>query len=216
MKLLRERIENADTVTKEGRYYIEGIFMQGELVNANGRMYPISVLAKAVREYNERFIAPGRSAGELNHPDSPQINYERACIRTTELYQDGNNIMGRALVLATPLGQLVESLLKDGITIGVSSRGVASIKKDKGIDVVEEDFQICAAADVVSDPSAPDAFVNHVVENKEWIYESGVWSPRQLEVIQKTIRNTKTKAETMRAYKVIAESLVKNLRFSKR
>lgn len=172
------------------RLYIEGIFMMGDIKNHNGRIYPCSVLDESVEVYRKTMIETNRAIGELNHPDSPALDYERACIKTVSLTKEGTNYIGKALVLSTPLGQLVSNLIDDEVQIAVSSRGLASIEEENGAEVIQPDFQICAAADVVHDPSAPDAFVQGVMENRHWVMESGIWKPQQIEAVQKKIKRT--------------------------
>jgi hypothetical protein len=193
--LIREKIENFSARPEEDgkKMYIEGIFLQGEIVNGNGRKYPIGVLDEAVSRYNEEFIKTNRAGGELNHPESPEINPERLCIRTVSLEKEGNNYIGKALVLSTPLGQLVRNLIEDEYQIAVSSRGLASVRMEGDVEVIENDFYICAAADVVSNPSAPDAFVQGVMEGRQWIYENGFFRPQALEEAKKKIKKAPAK-----------------------
>lgn len=194
MFLIREQIKDFSTVRESvdslEKLYIEGIFLQGEIENGNGRMYPIGVLDEAVARYNEEFIKTKRAGGELNHPDSPDINPERLCIRTVSLEKQGNNYWGKALVLSTPLGNLVKNLIADEYQIAVSSRGLASTENRNGVDIIQNDFYICAAADVVSNPSAPDAFVQGVMENRKWIYENGFFREQVLDDIKRNIKKT--------------------------
>lgn len=207
MKLLKEKIndfsyvlEGNDGNPDSKRMYIEGIFMMGEIVNENGRKYPIGVLEKASDVYTKTMISKGRSVGELNHPDTPNINYERAAIKTVELRREGNNIYGKALVLSSAFGPLIAGLISDGVQVGVSSRGLASVDKYDGVELVQEDFLICAAADVVSDPSAPDAFVNHVMEAKEWLVKDGL-------IVPKLFEETKTMIDKAKGRKSIDEAI---------
>lgn len=196
MKLIRERINDVAflkeeaTGEKPGRLYIEGIFMMGEIRNANGRIYPMKVLESAVESYTKDMIKSNRAVGELNHPETPQLNYERACIKTVSLRREGNNYVGKALVLSSPMGKLVESLINDEVQIAVSSRGLASVSEENGSDVIQDDFQICAAADVVSDPSAPDAFVQGVMENRNWVFENGIWTAKSVSDFKTSIRKS--------------------------
>lgn len=197
MFLIREKIESFSPKSESDesgkKLYIEGIFLQGEIVNGNGRKYPIDVLDRAVAKYTEEKIVPKRAGGELNHPESPEINPERLCIRTVSLEKEGNNYIGKALVLSTPMGQLIRNLIEDDYQIAVSSRGLASIRMEGDVEVIEDDFYICAAADVVSDPSAPDAFVQGVMENRQWIYENGFFKPQVLEKAKKEIKKAPAK-----------------------
>ena len=179
MKLITEEVSDVKFIT-EGRgskkkLYIEGVFLQGEIKNRNGRMYPVQTLAKEVDRYNETFVKQGRALGELGHPDGPTVNLDRVSHRITSLVQEGNNFKGKAQILSTPMGKIAQSLLGEGVKLGVSSRGVGSLKEDlHGCKVVGEDFQLATAADIVADPSAPDAFVNGIMEGKEWVWDGGI------------------------------------------
>ena len=180
MKLITEKIEDAKIVITEGKNgkrntFIEGVFLQGEMKNRNGRMYPIQTLAREVGRYNEAFVQKGRALGELGHPDGPTVNLDRVSHKITSLTQEGNNFRGKAQILNTPMGKIASSLLDEGVMLGVSSRGVGSLKEDRGgCKVVGEDFMLATAADIVADPSAPDAFVSGIMEGKEWIWEGGI------------------------------------------
>ena len=155
--------------------YIEGVFLQGDIKNRNGRMYPVTTLAKEVGRYNESFVQKGRALGELGHPEGPTVNLDRVSHKITSLRQEGNNFIGKAQLLETPMGKIAKSLISEGVTLGVSSRGVGSLKEDnKGCKVVGEDFMLATAADIVADPSAPDAFVSGIMEGKEWVWEGGI------------------------------------------
>ena len=155
--------------------YIEGVFLQGDLKNRNGRMYPVQTLAKEVNRYNEAFVAKGRALGELGHPDGPTVNLDRVSHKIVSLTQEGNNFKGKAQLLDTPMGKIAKSLIGEGVTLGVSSRGVGSLKENSdGCKVVGEDFMLATAADIVADPSAPDAFVSGIMEGKEWVWEGGI------------------------------------------
>ena len=179
MKLITEEVSNVKFITEgkgsSKKCYIEGTFLQGELKNRNGRVYPIDTLAKEVGRYNENFISKGRALGELGHPDGPTVNLDRVSHKITELVQEGHNFRGKAQILETPMGKIARSLLDEGVMLGVSSRGVGSLKEDhRGCKVVGEDFQLATAADIVADPSAPYAFVNGIMEGKEWVWEGGI------------------------------------------
>ncbi len=179
MKLITEEISSVKFITEgkgaKKKMYIEGVFLQGEIKNRNGRMYPVTTLAKEVDRYNESFVSKGRAVGELGHPDGPTVNLDRVSHKITSLRQEGNNFIGKAQLLETPMGKIAKSLIAEGVTLGVSSRGIGSLKEDKdGIKVVGEDFQLATAADIVADPSAPDAFVNGIMEGKEWVWEGGI------------------------------------------
>ena len=179
MKLITEEISNVKFITEgkgsKKKMYIEGVFLQGDLKNRNGRMYPVNTLAKEVNRYNEAFVAKGRALGELGHPDGPTVNLDRVSHKITSLKQEGNNFVGKAQILNTPMGKIASSLLDEGVTLGVSSRGVGSLREDRnGCKVVGEDFMLATAADIVADPSAPDAFVSGIMEGKEWVWEGGI------------------------------------------
>ena len=179
MKLITEEISDVKFITEgkgsKKKMYIEGVFLQGDLKNRNGRMYPVNTLAKEVNRYNEAFVAKGRALGELGHPDGPTVNLDRVSHKITSLRQEGNNFVGKAQILNTPMGKIASSLLDEGVTLGVSSRGVGSLREDSnGCKVVGEDFMLATAADIVADPSAPDAFVSGIMEGKEWVWEGGI------------------------------------------
>ena len=192
MKLIREEIETCKVVITEGKggkksHFIEGVFLQGAIKNRNGRMYPVQTLQREVDKYNESYIKKGRSLGELGHPDGPTINLDRVSHLITSLKQEGNNFVGKARILDTPMGNIAKSLLDEGVKLGVSSRGLGSIKEENGLKIVADDFMLATAADIVADPSAPDAFVNGIMEGKEWIWEGGNLREQLAEKTQKTI-----------------------------
>ena len=178
MKLITETIENVKLITEEKNgkklLYIEGVFLQSELKNRNGRMYPFSVLDREVKRYNEEYIKSKRALGELGHPDGPTINLDRVSHRITDLRAEGNNFIGKAQILDTPMGNIAKNLLDEGVQLGVSSRGMGSIQKSEDCNVVADDFMLTTAADIVADPSAPDAFVNGIMEGKEWVWCNGI------------------------------------------
>ena len=178
MKLITEQIENVNVITEgkgdSKKLYIEGVFLQSELKNRNGRMYPFSVLEKEVNRYNEEYVKTSRALGELGHPDGPTVNLDRVSHRITSLSAEGNNFIGKAQILDTPMGKIAKSLLEDGVKLGVSSRGMGSIDKREDCNVVMDDFMLATAADIVADPSAPDAFVNGIMEGKEWAWDNGI------------------------------------------
>ena len=178
MKLITETIENVEVITEgkgdSKKLYIEGVFLQSELKNRNGRMYPFSVLEKEVNRYNEEYVKTSRALGELGHPDGPTVNLDRVSHRITKLTAEGNNFIGRAQILDTPMGKIASSLLGEGVKLGVSSRGMGSIDKREDCNVVMDDFMLATAADIVADPSAPDAFVNGIMEGKEWAWDNGI------------------------------------------
>ena len=192
MKLITEEVSNVKFVTEgkgaNKKMYIEGVFLQGNIKNRNGRMYPIETLNREVGRYSESFINKGRALGELGHPDGPTVNLDRVSHKITQLHREGNNYMGKAQLLDTPMGKIAKSLIGEGVTLGVSSRGVGSLQtSNEGYKVVGEDFMLATAADIVADPSAPDAFVSGIMEGKEWIWEGGNLREQLAERTQKRI-----------------------------
>ena len=192
MKLITEEISSVKFITEgkgaKKKMYIEGVFLQGNLKNRNGRMYPVDTLAKEVGRYNESFIKKGRAVGELGHPDGPTVNLDRVSHKIVDLHQEGNNFVGKAQLLETPMGRIAKSLLGEGVMLGVSSRGIGTLKEDRdGLKVVGEDFQLATAADIVADPSAPDAFVNGIMEGKEWVWEGGILREQFVDQTKKRI-----------------------------
>ena len=178
MKLITEQIDDVKVITEgkgdDKKLYIEGVFLQAELKNRNGRVYPFSVLENEVGRYNEEYVKTKRALGELGHPDGPTVNLDRVSHRITELRAEGNNFMGKAQILDTPMGKIAKSLLGEGVQLGVSSRGMGSIDKREDTSYVMDDFMLATAADIVADPSAPDAFVNGIMEGKEWVWDNGI------------------------------------------
>jgi hypothetical protein len=178
MKLITEEIESVEIITEEKNgvktLYIQGPFLQAEVTNRNGRNYPISILEREVKRYSDGFISKGRALGELGHPDGPTVNLDRVSHMITNLHREGNNFIGKAKILDTPMGNIAKSLLGEGVTLGVSSRGIGSLVEKNGIRYVGEDFMLATAADIVADPSAPDAFVQGIMEGKEWVWEGGI------------------------------------------
>ena len=179
MKLITEEISSVKFITEgkgaKKKMYIEGVFLQGDIKNRNGRMYPCGTLAKEVGRYNESFVQKGRALGELGHPEGPTVNLDRVSHKIVSLKQEGKNFIGKAQLLETPMGKIAKSLIAEGVTLGVSSRGVGSLKEDHtGCKVVGEDFMLATAADIVADPSAPDAFVSGIMEGKEWVWDGGI------------------------------------------
>jgi len=192
MKLIREEIEHVEVIVEERNgkksLYIEGVFFQGDIRNRNGRMYPSQTLAREVSRYNEAFIQKGRALGELGHPDGPTVNLDRVSHKITSLCQEGSNFVGRAKILSTPMGNIAKSLLDEGVKLGVSSRGVGSVTtNNEGVNVVGEDFMLATAADIVADPSAPDAFVAGIMEGKDWVWDGGILRERIAEKTYKKI-----------------------------
>ena len=206
MKLITEEVSQVKFITEgkgaKKKMYIEGVFLQGDLKNRNGRMYPVQTLAKEVGRYNESFIQKGRALGELGHPEGPTVNLDRVSHKITSLRQEGNNFIGKAQLLETPMGKIAKSLIGEGVTLGVSSRGVGSLKEDnKGCKVVGEDFMLATAADIVADPSAPDAFVSGIMEGKEWVWEGGILREQLAKQTEKRI-NTLVDQKALEEHKL--------------
>ena len=192
MKLIREEIEKVEIIVenRNGKQslYIEGVFLQGNICNRNGRMYPMETLRREVTRYNENHVAQGRALGELGHPEGPTVNLDRVSHKIVSLKESGSNFIGKAKVLSTPMGKIAQSLLGEGVKLGVSSRGIGSLKQTKeGYNVVGEDFMLATAADIVADPSAPDAFVEGIMEGKEWVWDGGILREKYAEKTYKTI-----------------------------
>lgn len=191
MKLITETIEDVQLLVEESEgkktYFIEGIFLQGDLTNRNGRNYPVNILDREVTKYNENFVGTGRALGELGHPDGPTINLDRVSHKIISLTKEGNNFIGKAKLLETPMGKIAKSLLDDGVKLGVSSRGLGSMTEKEGVNYVGEDFMLATAADIVADPSAPDAFVSGIMEGREWVWESGLLRQVKLNKIKQSI-----------------------------
>ena len=208
MKLITEEISDVKFITEgkgsKKKMYIEGVFLQGDLKNRNGRMYPVQTLAKEVNRYNEAFVAKGRALGELGHPDGPTVNLDRVSHKITSLRQEGNNFVGKAQLLETPMGKIAKSLLDEGVTLGVSSRGVGSLRESSnGCKVVGEDFMLATAADIVADPSAPDAFVSGIMEGKEWVWEGGILREQLASQTKKHI-NTLVDQKVLEEHKLLS------------
>jgi len=198
MKLFCDLNENIQVLTEESapgqkNYYIEGIFLQGDLTNRNRRRYPIETLKKEVNRYNESFVKQKRAFGELGHPEGPTINLERVSHMITELRCEGKNFIGKAKIMDTPYGKIVKNLIDEGAKLGVSSRGMGSLEEKNGVNVVKDDFQLATAADIVADPSAPEAFVRGIMEGKEWVWESGRLVEKDVEQIRKDILKTNSR-----------------------
>ena len=192
MKLITEEIEQVEVIVEnrggKKNLYIEGVFLQSEMKNRNGRMYPKATLAREVGRYNENFVQKGRALGELGHPDGPTVNLDRVSHKIVSLKENGNNFVGKAKILSTPMGKIASNLLGEGVKLGVSSRGVGSLNKtNEGYSVVGEDFTLATAADIVADPSAPDAFVDGIMEGKEWVWDGGILRERLAEKTYKRI-----------------------------
>ena len=190
MKLITEEVQKVKFIVEgkggNKKMFIEGVFLQGDIKNRNGRLYPVNTLAREVNRYNEQFVQKGRALGELGHPDGPTVNLDRVSHKITSLRQEGKNFVGKAQLLSTPMGKIASNLIGEGVTLGVSSRGVGSLKEDtaSGCKVVGEDFMLATAADIVADPSAPDAFVSGIMEGKEWVWENGRLAEKDVAAIK--------------------------------
>lgn len=194
MKLISEIVENVQVITegKSKDLYIEGVFLQSELANRNNRIYPKAVMEKEVARYMKEYVDSKRAFGELGHPEGPTINLDRVSHIITSLKEDGNNYIGRAKILNTPMGNIVKGLIEGGAQLGVSSRGMGTLKeRDGGINEVQNDFYLATAADIVADPSAPDAFVQGIMENKEWMFVNGQWTYQNIDETKKLIEATR-------------------------
>ena len=194
MKLIREEIESVDFIVEERNgkksLYIEGVFLQGNIKNRNGRMYPMETLRREVQRYSENHVVAGRALGELGHPDGPTVNLDRVSHKIVSLKENGSNFIGKAKILGTPMGKIASSLIGEGVKLGVSSRGIGSLKMTKeGVNIVGDDFMLATAADIVADPSAPDAFVEGIMEGKDWVWDGGILREKYA---QKTYREINT------------------------
>lgn len=206
MKLIREEVEKVEVLTEKvnGKQtlFIKGPFLQTEQPNRNNRYYRFDIMEREVKRYSENYICKGRALGELGHPDGPTINLDRVSHKIVSLEQRGNDFIGKAQILSTPMGKIAESLLKDGVTLGVSSRGIGSLKQsDKGYNEVGEDFVLATAADIVADPSAPDAFVQGIMEGKEWVWDGGMLREKVARVTQRRI-NTLVDQRRLEEHKI--------------
>ena len=199
MKLIREVFEQTSYIVEEklgkGKtYFIEGVFLQSNLQNRNGRMYPESVMDKEVKRYAEEYVSKNRAYGELGHPDTPSINLDRVSHLIVDLRKEGTNYIGKAKILETPMGQIAKGLLDGGANLGVSSRALGSLKaNNEGVQIVQDDFMLSTAADIVADPSAPDAFVRGIMESKEWVFVDGKFVEKHIDEVKRTIRNTSSR-----------------------
>ena len=215
MKLISEEINNAEYIVEEkdnGKkdYKIRGIFLQSDIKNRNGRVYPKEVLMKEVKRYNQEFINKKRAFGELGHPDGPTVNLERVSHMITKLSPDGSNFIGEAKIMDTPYGKIVKGLINEGAQLGVSSRGMGSLIQRNGANYVKDDFYLATAADIVADPSAPDAFVQGIMENKEWVWDNGVLVEKDIDAWKRQVREAKQRSLENAKLKVF-ESLLKKL-----
>jgi hypothetical protein len=199
MKLIAEQIQDVQYLKEEdekgkSNYKIKGIFLQGNIKNRNGRVYPVEVLEKEVNRYNKEFVDENRAYGELGHPDGPTVNLERVSHMVTSLKRDGDNFIGEAKIMSTPMGKIVENIMDDGGKLAVSSRGMGSLEQRKGANYVKDDFYLATAADIVADPSAPQAFVEGIMEGKEWVWDNGILKEVEIAEIQEDIeRNIRSR-----------------------
>ena len=214
MKLISEEISNAEYLIEEKNgkkeYKIKGVFLQSEIKNRNGRVYPKHILDKEVRRYNAEFINKNRAFGELGHPDGPTVNLERVSHMVKKLYPDGDNFIGEAKIMNTPYGKFVKGLIDEGAQLGVSSRGMGSLEQKGGVNYVGKDFYLATAADIVADPSAPDAFVEGIMENKEWVWDNGVLVERDIEAWKLELIKTKKRSLEEQKLKIF-DSFLKKL-----
>lgn len=214
MKLIKEHTEQVNLIVEEKlgkgkEYFIEGVFLQSNLKNRNGRVYPTEVMAKEVKRYSEEYIDKNRAFGELGHPDSPTINLDRVCMMIKSLKQEGDNWVGKAKIMDTPYGKIVKNLIDEGAQLGVSSRGMGSLTQKNGVSVVGNDFMLATAADIVADPSAPNAFVEGVMESREWVIVDGKFVEKDLREAQALIRKTSSKNLQEAKLKLFASFLEK-------
>jgi len=213
MKLISEEISDAKYIVEETNgkknYKIKGIFLQSEIKNRNGRVYPKDILENEVRRYNAEFVNKKRAFGELGHPDGPTVNLERVSHMITKLYPDGRNFIGEAKIMNTPYGKIVKGLIDEGAQLGVSSRGMGSLRSKNGINYVGDDFYLATAADIVADPSAPDAFVEGIMENKEWVWDNGVLVEKDVEAWKNQVKQAKKRALEESKLKVFKSFLQK-------
>jgi hypothetical protein len=199
MKLIKELNEDLQFIIEESSengkksLFIEGVFLQANLKNRNGRMYPKEIMAKEVNRYIKEQVSTKRAYGELGHPEGPNINLDRVSHMIVSLREDGNNWIGRAKILDTPMGNIASSLIKEGAGLGVSSRGLGTLKEVNGINEVQDDFMLATAADIVADPSAPDAYIQGIMEGKEWVFVKGVWQDREIEETKNLIKKTSSR-----------------------
>ena len=195
MKLISESLENVKFLTEEDdkgekSYKIKGVFMQGNIKNRNGRVYPTDVLEQEIKRYDEKFIQKNRAYGELGHPEGPTVNLDRVSHMVTSLKREGSNFIGEAKIMETPMGKIVKNIMDEGGMLGVSSRGMGSLEQKNGANYVKDDFMLAAAADIVADPSAPQAFVNGIMEGKEWVWNNGLLKEVELEEIVETVEES--------------------------
>ena len=214
MKLISEEIQDAEYLIENANgkknYKIKGVFLQADIKNRNGRVYPKEVMIKEVNRYTKEFVNKKRAFGELGHPDGPTVNLERVSHMITNLQQDGTNYIGEAKIMNTPYGKIVKGLIDEGAQLGVSSRGMGSLEQRNGANYVKSDFMLATAADIVADPSAPDAFVQGIMESKEWVWDNGRLVERDVEAWRKEIRSASTRKLEEKKLEVF-ENFLKNL-----
>ena len=216
MKLITEVVEEVQIITEasengEKSYMIEGIFMQGNKKNRNGRVYPIDILQREVKRYTDEYINKNRAYGELGHPQGPTINLDRVSHMIKELYQDGDNFKGKAKIMDTPMGKIVKNLMDEGATLGVSTRGMGSLKQVGGANQVQDDFMLATAGDIVADPSAPDAFVEGIMEGKEWVWDNGLIKEVEIAEYATQINEAAKKRQTEEAMLQVFSDFLRKL-----
>ena len=213
MKLISEEVQNAEYLVEEKNgkkeYKIRGVFLQSEIKNRNGRVYPTEILVREVNRYTKEFININRAFGELGHPDGPTVNLERVCHMVKSLKQDGKDFIGEAKIMDTPYGKIVKGLIDEGAQLGVSSRGMGSLMQRNGINYVKDDFYLATAADIVADPSAPDAFVEGIMESKNWVWDNGVLKEKDIESWKNHVRSAKMRSLEEAKLKVFQSFLTK-------
>ena len=211
MKLICEQLDNVEFIcedTKKGKnYFIEGVFMQANVKNRNGRLYPKAILQKEAKRYDQNYIKQSRAFGELGHPEGPTVNLERVSHMITDLYPDGKNFIGEAKIMATPMGEIVKNLMDEGAKLGVSSRGMGSLQSRGGTNYVKDDFYLATAADIVADPSAPNAFVEGIMEGKEWVWNNGALVEEELLQMQREFDVKQSKMDEKRKALAFAKFL---------
>jgi hypothetical protein len=209
MKLITESIEDVQVLEEEvngkKNLHIEGVFLQGDIKNRNGRIYPLNILDREVRRYNEQYVTAGRALGELGHPEGPTVNLDRVSHKIISLKAEGSNFIGKAQILSTPMGNIAKSLLESGVKLGVSSRGMGSMDERNGANYVRDDFMLATAADIVADPSAPDAFVNGIMEGKEWVWDNGIIKESKVAKYHKYISESTRKNLEEKSIKVFED-----------
>ena len=214
MKLISEEIQDAEYLVEDvggkKNYKIKGVFLQSDIKNRNGRVYPKQIMMKEVNRYQKEFVEKKRAFGELGHPDGPTVNLERVSHMITNLQQDGSNFIGEAKIMNTPYGKIVKGLIDEGAQLGVSSRGMGSLEQRNGANYVKNDFMLATAADIVADPSAPDAFVQGIMESKEWVWDNGRLVERDVEAWRKEIRSASTRKLEEKKLEIF-ENFLKNL-----